>query len=129
MTSVLIDIAIAEKKPEEVLRWHDQATSQATGVRWPGYDSNRVAEAVAEAYPERALEIWKKMAEAQIAQVQPKAYEVAADYLRKVHKVLERLGREKEWKALLAQIRDTHRRKRRLLEILDRLDGRRIIDG
>lgn len=128
MTSVLIDIAISEKKPEEVLRWYDRAKAQAPERGWPGYDANRVAEAVAEAYPERALEIWKKLAEAQIAQVQPKAYEVAAGYFRKAHKVLERLEREEEWKAYLTQIRETHRRKRRLLEILDGLDGRRIID-
>ncbi|MCK5328599.1 MAG: hypothetical protein KAR36_08345 [Candidatus Latescibacteria bacterium] len=69
------------------------------------------------------------MAEAQIAQVKPSAYEVAVGYLRKAHKVLERLGREKEWKACLAGIRETHRRKRRLLEILDGLDGRRILDS
>lgn len=127
MTPVLIDIAIAEKNPEEVLRWHDQAQEKGRG--WAGYSEDRVAKAVAEAYPERALEIWKKLAEAQIAQVKPSAYEVAVGYLRKAHKVLERLGREKEWKACLAGIRETHRRKRRLLEILDRLDGRRIIDG
>ena len=51
---------------------------------------------MAEVYPKRALEIWKKLAEAQIAQVKPSAYEVAVGYLRKVHKVLERLGQEEE---------------------------------
>ena len=129
MTSVLIDLAIAEKNPEEVLRWHDRAQAQEKGRGWGGYSEDRVAEAVAETYPERAVEIWKKLAEAQIAQVKPKAYEVAADHLHKAHRVLGRLGREAEWKAYLAQIRKTHYRKRRLLEILDRLDGRRIIDG
>jgi hypothetical protein len=32
-----------------------------------------------------------------IALTKPKAYEVAAGYLRKVHRVLKKLGREKEW--------------------------------
>ncbi|MCD6334470.1 MAG: hypothetical protein J7M27_03985 [Candidatus Latescibacteria bacterium] len=127
MTSVLIDIAIAEKNPEEALRWHDQAREKGWG--WRESSGDRVAEAVAEVYPERALEIWKKLAEARIAQVKPSAYEVAAGYLRKVHKALKRLGREEEWKACLAGIRETHRRKRRLLEILDGLNGRRILDS
>ena len=66
---------------------------------------------------------------AQIAQTNVNAYEAAANLLRKVHRVLEKLGREEEWNTYLAQLRETHRRKRRLLEILSGLEGRRIIDG
>ncbi len=80
-------------------------------------------------YPDRALAMWKKIAEAQIAQTQPRAYEVAAGYLRKVHRVLKKLRREPEWKSYLAKLRQANARKRRLIEILDNLAGRRIIEG
>ena len=79
-------------------------------------------------YPERALAIWKELAEKQIALTKPKAYGVAAGYLRKVQRVLKDLGKEKEWQSYLAELRRTNARKRRLLEILDTLSGRRIID-
>ncbi|MFH1006599.1 MAG: hypothetical protein V1800_03740, partial [Candidatus Latescibacterota bacterium] len=126
MTSVLIDIALSEKNPEEALRWHDLAHQDRMG--WIGYDHDRLAQAVLKTHPERALEIWKKLAESQIAQVKPSSYELAAGYLRKAQTVFQRLGQEDAWKEYLAWVRKTHRRKRRLLEILDRLDGRRIID-
>jgi len=75
------------------------------------------------------LGIWKKLAENQIALAKPKAYGAAAGYLRKVHRVLKKLGREKEWQSYLAQLREANVRKRRLLEILDSLTGGRILEG
>jgi len=89
----------------------------------------KIAQAVVEAYPDLAIAIWKGIAETQIAKAQTKAYEVAARYLRKIHHVLEKQGRDEEWHRYLAEIRETNERKRRLLEILDGLIGRPIIDG
>ena len=79
-------------------------------------------------YPERALAIWKRLAEEEIAQTKPKAYIIAAGYLRKVQLTLKNLGKEKEWQSYLAELRRTNARKKRLLEILDTLSGRRVID-
>jgi len=39
-----------------------------------------------------------------IALTKPKAYEVAAGYLRKVHRVLKKLEREKEWQRYLGEL-------------------------
>lgn len=94
-TETLIDIAIFEKRPDDVIRWYDQRKSQ--GIR--------------------------------IALTTPKAYEVAAGYLRKAQRVLKKLGREKEWQNYLTELREANARKRRLLEILDSLAGRRIVEG
>ncbi len=130
LTNVLIDIAISEKRPEDVLRWYNhQKSKKGVYSWWDGYQEDNVAEAVADYYPDRALAIWKSLAEKQIALTKPKAYEEAARYLKKVHNVLKKLKRDDEWKSYLSKLRQANIRKTKLLEILERLEGRRIIDG
>ena len=128
-TDTLIDIAIAEKRPDEVLRWYDRRKPRSRGWDSGWFAEDRVAEALVKTYPERALAIWKRLAEAQIALTNPKAYEQAAGYLRKVHRVLKQLGKEQDWSRYLAALRRANERKRRLVQILDTLAGRRIIEG
>jgi uncharacterized Zn finger protein len=130
MTGTLMAIAIAEKRPDEVLRWYDQRQPTPYGTwGWSEVSDDRVAEAVAEAYPDRALAIWKRLAEAEIARTDTRAYETAAGYLRKAQRLLEGLDRTAEWHSYLATLRQANTRKRRLLEILDHLGDRRIVKG
>lgn len=68
------------------------------------------------------------MAEDLIAEVKPKAYEKAAIYLWKVQRVLKKTEKNKEWQKYILEIKHEHVRKRRLLEILDGLDDKRILD-
>jgi uncharacterized Zn finger protein len=75
------------------------------------------------------LSIWKNLSEKQIALTKPKAYEEAARYLKKAHSLLKKLKREEEWKDYLLKLRQTHARKPKLIEILSRLDGRRIVES
>jgi len=124
MTNILIDIAIAENRPDEVLRWYDRRTPRPRGR----FMEDRIAEAVVAMYPERAVAIWKQLAEEQISLTKPKAYEAASDHLRKVGRVLKRQGQEQDWQGYLAALRRAHERKRRLVEMLDMLSGRRIVD-
>lgn len=128
MIDVLIDIAIAEKRPDEVLRWYDRRKPRSGGWHSGWFTEDRIAEAVVAQYPERAVAIWKQLAEAQIALTKPKAYDAAADYLRKVGRVLKQQGKEQDWQGYLTALRRAHERKRRLVETLDLLVGRRIVD-
>ena len=128
MTETLIDIAIAEKRPDEVIRWYDQRKPRSAAWGYGWFDDDRIAQAVADTYPDRALAIWRKMAEDQIALTKTSAYETAAGYLRKIHRVLEKLDREQEWKDYLAALRQANARKPRLVEILGSLTGHRIIE-
>ena len=128
MTDVLIDIAISEKKTEEVLRWHN-ASKSAKGARGFGHSRDEeVAKAVVAKYPDQAIAIWKQLAENQIGLTNPNAYRAAASYLRKIHDVLKRLHQDKEWHELLDSLRSMHARKRKFIEILNGLDGKRIVD-
>jgi uncharacterized Zn finger protein len=66
LTDTLIDIAIAEKRPDDVIRWYDQRKSRGMGWPWSSFQEERIAEASVEGYPERALEIWKELPKARL---------------------------------------------------------------
>ena len=129
MVDVLILLAIAEKKPNEVVKWYDRAglTDSEHWERDVSLDED-VADAIASTHPDRAVVIWKELAEMEIARVKPKAYEEAVHYLRKVKDVVTRSGREGEWEEYLAALRQQNKRRPRCIEQLYRLeDGRRRI--
>lgn len=121
----LIDVAIYEKKPDQVIRWYDQRAKQTYGGY--GVDVDRVAEAVKKDYPERAVAIWKKIAEGEIAQVKPRAYQTAATYLKKIARLLKEKNKGKEWAGYLKKLRQVHARKSSLLAVLDTLEGKPIL--
>jgi uncharacterized Zn finger protein len=120
----LIDIAILEKKPDQVLRWYDQRPKSRFG--WLGVDQDAIATAVRAYAPDRAVSIWQEKAEGLIAQVKPKAYQEAAKYLRKAAKVMRQAKKTAAWGGYLKTLRAQHLRKRRLMEILDGLDDKPI---
>ena len=132
MTGVLIQLAIAEKKPDEVLKWYDYAGRKKGGLGLYDFlvDTTEVAEAIKSAYPDRAIAIWQETAESNIAQVQTSGYEAAVPHLRKMKNALTRAGRKQEWDEYLAALREENSRRPRCLEVLDRLKGgrRRIIN-
>ena len=74
------------------------------------------------------MDIWKRLAANLIAQVKPKAYEKAAVHLKKLQRTLKRQSKDKEWGIYLDNIRKEHARKIKLLEILDGLNDKRILD-
>ena len=123
--STLIDIAIREEKPEEVLRWYDRRPrGQFFGY---GALDEDVATAVASHAPDRAVNIWKDLAEREIGRVKPSAYHAAARYLRKAAKVMIREKREAEWTQYLDGLRKEHFRKKRFVEVLDTLSAEPIV--
>ncbi|MDY6953021.1 MAG: hypothetical protein SWE60_16045 [Thermodesulfobacteriota bacterium] len=121
----LINIAILEKKPDQVLRWYDQRPKDR--FPWYGMDEDRIATAVQGHAPDRAVQMWQNKAERLIAQVKPSAYQEAAKYLRKAAKVMGQEKKLPEWESYLKALREQHLRKRRLMEILDSLDGKPIV--
>ena len=132
MVDELIRLAIAEKKPNEVVKWYDDSRRTRTEhwMRDASLD-DEVADAIASTHPDRAVSIWKDLAEQLVALVKPRAYQDAVPYLRKARNVLTRSSREGEWQEYLTALRQQNKRRPRCLEELDRLeDGRRrIMDG
>ena len=125
-TGCLIDIAIAEKRLDDALRWHE-AHKRRSG-RWYGADrDDAVAAAVVRQYPEKAVAIWKSIAESHIAQTDVRAYAGAVEYLKKIRNALTNINRTAEWTAYLADLTETNKRKSRLVQMLRILDNGPIL--
>jgi uncharacterized Zn finger protein len=123
---MLIAIAILEKRLDDAVGIHRERTET---MRWNGNVDEALAKAVAASHPDVALQIWQSIAESLIGQVKPKAYQQAARYLRKMHKVYEQTDRLADWQALIMNLRTRHKAKRRLMEVLDGLGKIRKLVG
>lgn len=130
---VLIDMAIADKRPDDALRWFDLLRAQrkqtAYGASWtsPAAHADNVAEAVALSHPQRSLEIYRTQINQNLTHANVGAYETVAAYLRKMRPIMRSIDREHEWKQLVEEIRVGHRNRPRFMEILDRLEDRPIV--
>ena len=115
----LIKIAILEKESAEVVKWHERLPKSR------GYGSDclelEVAEAIKTYAPDRALAIWKRLAEAEIALTKPAAYQNAGTYLKKAGQLMADLRREPEWRDYLRQLHTANTRKKRFIEVLGSL--------
>lgn len=121
----LIDIGILEKKPDQVLRWYDKLPKKRFG--WHDIDEDEIATAVQTHAPDRAVAIWKNIAEQFIGEIKPSAYREAAIFLHKAQKVMVREKKQAEWNLYIEGLRKEHGRKRRLMEILDGLGGGPVV--
>lgn len=132
---VLIDMAISSKKLSDVLAWYDKMCAARKpspyGDWWNRLSAHadRVAEAVAKSHPERTLEIYRLRVEQNLKQTGTGAYETVASYLRKMKPVMKSIGREQDWKQLIDDIQIRYRNRPKLMEILDRLESKPILDG
>ncbi len=130
---VLIDLAIDDKRPDDVLAWFDKrdASTPPAGRRRQTHafrDYARVAKAVEGTHPDRAIELYVRLANAIAAETNPKTYPEAGAYLKRVKSLLKKSGREQDWPVIIGDFRAENRRKRRLMEVLDGIEGRPIIN-
>jgi len=121
----LIDIAILEERFDDVVVLYRELRKTK---RWGSETDKAVAEAVTVSHPQVALDIWRAIVDSLIGQVKPKAYEEAAGYLRRICNIYQGNNRTSEWLSLLSELRKEHKAKRRLMEVLDSLSGKKIID-
>lgn len=76
----MIDIAIYEKRIEDVLKWFD--IHKKKRGNWTGDDmSDRVASAIVTDYPDKSVGIWKRLAEKHISVTNAASYAEGAQYL------------------------------------------------
>lgn len=127
---LLIHIAIQENDADEVVHWYEELKKSkgAAEIAIQSILGEEIANAIKDKYPEVAIEIWKTIAEELISKTKVNSYEVASIYLRKIKETLESIGKKEEWDAYLNQIRKVNRFKKKLLEILNRLEKSRILD-
>ena len=130
---VLIDMAIADRRHDDVLRWYDAMQAgqkHRESMSWYGSGGygDQVAAAVAESHPERSLAIYRERVNDHLPHASASAYEAVAGYLRKMRPSLKALHREVEWDGLLADIRVRYKNRPKFMEILDKLDPRPIVE-
>ena len=85
-----------------------------------GYEA-RVAAAAERDFPDEAIRLYRQLADRMIEARQRTYYRQAAQYLARVKHVLEATGRDEEWRALIADLRQTRKSLRALREELDAL--------
>jgi uncharacterized Zn finger protein len=129
---VLLDMAIEDKRPDDVLRWYDRMIAHKDSNRgphhWDSYsDIDRIAKAIAAAHPERALEIYQRKLDSYLKQTGTSAYETCASCLRNMRPIFKAMDQEDRWNELLADIRHNYRNRPRFMEILDKLEGGPIV--
>lgn len=127
---VLMDIAIDEKKPPEILRWYELCTKEKNFFSTFNYENrdSRVADAISLSYPDKAISIWKGMSERLIAETKPASYEKAATYLWKIRNLLNIFGRNEEWDQYMKRIKASNHRKVRLMQILETISDKKVIE-
>ena len=128
LTTVLIELAVHERRIDDVLKWYGRYKKNKQG--WSRDDlEDRVAGAIAQNHPDKAVAIWKEIAERHVSQTGVSFYIDGAKYLRKIKSTMTKNGEVNEWDTYLQQLKDANRRKRRLLEILDALSEKPIIQA
>ncbi len=125
--TILIDRAIANQQPDEAVMWFDRFRKERTGPGWYFYSEDKLWDAAADRFPERALRFWMEYAEQQARTAQPKGYENAIRYLKKIHVLMEEQGRNVDWVVYLAALRNEHFRKKKFLGMLDVMEGKKIM--
>jgi uncharacterized Zn finger protein len=125
---VLIDVHLAEGEVAEALQALSKtekgsgSRSAALAYAWSapsGAWDVRVADAAAAEFPNDAVRIYKRLADQQIAARSRSNYTVAAEYLRRAMRTLERHGRAEEWTTLITDVRQQHKSLRALKQELD----------
>ena len=90
MVEYLVEIAIHENRPEECLFWFDKLPPKDSFLSSQLQQS--VARCVKKYAPERAVSIWKLLAENDIAHVSPSSYLKAGEYLQQARLVMNEQG-------------------------------------
>lgn len=119
----LIDIACEEGNPKEVLKWYDRRPTNSYANYYGGQD-DKIALSVVVSHPNRAIDIWKRLANAHTDPMRSQQYDVAVRYLAQIRDALEGAGRIKEWLKVLEEFRQKHRSKSKLLRLVDDMVNR-----
>ena len=121
---LLCEWAIAEQRPDDVVRWFDELSKHKARVR--EISREKVADAISDTHPERALRLYRDLAEHEMEV--SRDYPAAVRVLRKIRKTLDGWGRSADWQPLMAEVRAAHRRKPSLMKQLDELEAGSIVN-
>lgn len=84
---------------------------------------------MAKSHPERALEIYQRGLDQVLPHADFSAYESATAYLRRMRPIMKSLDRETDWTTAVSEIRAKYGNRPRFMEVLDKLEGRTILQA
>ncbi|MBI3950096.1 MAG: hypothetical protein HY314_06545 [Acidobacteria bacterium] len=102
----LIEIALHEG---DVARALELLARVSSGWGWRDYKWE-VAQAAEKDYPQAAIALYKELAEQAIGARQRNTYQQAAEYVKRVKKLYERLNAQSEWDAYIRALRTQYAR-------------------
>lgn len=115
---VLLELAIDNKQPTEVLKWHaafKKSRRQTFGTQSAFATESKVAKAIENELPTEAAAIYLQLAEAYAAQTNTSVYPDAVSNLVKAKRAFKAADRGDFWPEVLSDFREKHRRKSRLM--------------
>ena len=124
---LLLEMALESGDPDEVLTWYIPKTNPTIHGSRPIVD-DRIADVIVEKYPDKAIEIWKTHAETLIETKNPDFYQYAVMFLIKVRNTSIKADKSDEFSEYILRLKTEHSRKRRFIQELAILEGRKIID-
>jgi uncharacterized Zn finger protein len=132
---VLLEIALNAGHSAEILGWYDRLckaprTTQDAhefGARTARDFTARVAAAVAATQPQRALALYDECLREHLQVADPHAYANVANTLKLMRPIYNALAQDDAWALLIQEIRDKYKARRKLLEVLDKLEELPIV--
>ena len=129
--TVLLDIALAAKDSDAVLRWYEALGSPSPRRTYKAMSgrhyADRVAAAVSQTHPKRALKIHRQTIDALLPHANQNNYAQIGNCLRKMRPIHKALGQDDKWQNLVDSLRAEYRRRPRFIEVLDGLDDGPIV--
>ncbi len=110
--SLLVQIFLWEKDIDNA--WREAKAGGCYDEQWLTLADKRAA-----THPADSLPIYKKEAETQIARMGNESYRAAAQRLRKIHELMERMNESAGFNRYVAELRLKHKPKRNFIKLLD----------
>ena len=79
--------------------------------------------------PDDAIAIWRGLVDANRRKAGNAHYDQIGDALKRMRPVMERQGKRGEWKALIADLRQSEKAKRNLMKVLDEVELGRLSEA
>ena len=127
MAELLCRIALHEKDASEASRWFQALVDHKTkpAILNHVYQQEGLAFSVADAIkkeiPDQAISIWRLIIAANCRSAGNHYYETIVNALKAMKSTMEQVSGEPSWRGLIAELRETYRQRRNLVQKLDGL--------
>ena len=111
--SILVQVFLWEKNMETA--WNEAKEGGCSATLWL-----ELAEQREKSDPQNSVQIYREHIRHVLKHADKRNYEETVVYLSKIKKLLGKMGKAQEFQAIVAGVRNEHRRKRNLMALLDR---------